>query len=485
MNPGEPLRLDRLSPTLWRRVSELFDQVIERPESERIPFIRELWAREPEAARELTAMLMAAAESERRKTITHASFQGILGEALAEPAASFQAGAQFGVWMLETCLGRGGMGEVWRARRNDGLYQASVAIKFLRTDAGNRKALAARFARERAVLARLNHPNIARFIDAGIQDEQAYIVLELIDGQPLIEYIRQNQPGLRRRIEIVRDLCQAIEHAHNQLVLHRDLKPSNVLITRQGEVKLLDFGVAGFIETPESEPHTKLTQLTGRALTLEYASPEQVAGEATTPASDVYSLGVLLFHLGTGNRPFAQHSSRAALEYALLNSDPPLASASIARGAEAERVVDHMPPPADAEKLDGDLDRIIGKAMRLNPSERYPSAAALAADLTAWLDDRPISFRQGERAHAIKLWIKRHRTATLAAAVSVLTGIILIGVLALELWQTRQALKSERQVNEALLQSLGPARHESLQRAEQASERPETRRRLRELMQKP
>jgi serine/threonine-protein kinase len=450
-----PVQLDKLSPELWRRVSKLFDDVIDLPETERIPFVRTLWATEPDVARELMAMLVAAAEVERTKAVGSEPFNAMLSEALAEKQSAFAAGHRFGAWTLDRCLGKGGMGEVWRARRADGLYQAEAAIKFLRTDAiANQRALVARFARERAVLARLNHPNIARLLDAGVHEGTAYLVLELIDGRPLLEHIRETRPGLAERVRMVREIALAVEHAHNQFVLHRDLKPSNVLVTRDGQTKLLDFGVAGLIERPEEEPHTKLTQLTGRALTLEYASPEQVAGDTTTPASDVYSLGVLLFHLATGNRPFAEHTSRAALEYALLNSDPPVPSQSIARSERARQVVDHLPPPEDARRLAGDLDEIIGRAMQLAPEKRYPTAAAFAADLTAWLEHRPTSFRRHDRMHRMRLWLDRHAGLAAAAAavsVAVLGVMIWLGFTALA---QRQALQAERQTAEVLARTI-------------------------------
>ncbi len=450
-----PVRLDKLSPEVWRRVSKLFDDVIDLPETERIPFVRTLWATEPDVARELMSMLVAAAEVERTKAVGSEPFNAMLSEALAEKQSAFATGHRFGAWTLDRCLGKGGMGEVWRARRADGLYQAKAAIKFLRTDAtANQRALVARFARERAVLARLNHPNIARLMDAGVHESTAYLVLELIDGRPLLEHIRESRPRLAERVRMVREIALAVEHAHNQFVLHRDLKPSNVLVTRDGQTKLLDFGVAGLIERPEEEPHTKLTQLTGRALTLEYASPEQVAGEATTPASDVYSLGVLLFHLATGNRPFAEHTSRAALEYALLNSEPPTASRSIATSERARQIVDYLPPPDDARRLAGDLDRIIAKAMQLAPEKRYPTAAAFAADLGAWLDRRPTSFRTHDRVHRARLWLERHAALAVAAGS---TGLIVLAVmawLAITVIAQRQELAAERAAAEAMARAI-------------------------------
>jgi eukaryotic-like serine/threonine-protein kinase len=228
-----------------------------------------------------------------------------------------------------------------------------------------------------------------------------------------------------------------VEHAHHQLVLHRDLKPSNVLVTADGQVKLLDFGIAGVLDDDADAPMTKLTQLTGRGLTLEYASPEQITGEPTMPASDVYSLGVLLFHLCTGNRPFATSSTRAALEYAVVHTDPPLASESLTMAKNAQGIADSIAPPPDAKRLRGDLDAIIRRAMRLNPSERYPTAARLAADLEAWMSNRPISLHAGERGYVAKLWLRRHWQVVAIASAATIAVVAALGV---SLWQRSNAI---------------------------------------------
>ncbi len=401
------MKLSELPPELWQRVSNLFDVVIDLDEKDRIPFIRAIWSEDPNVARELIALLVAAAKTEKTGKIAQDPFNSALNKALAEPAVGYVKGRKFGPWTLDVRLGQGGMGEVWRARRSDGLYKADAAIKLLRTDL-SQETLSKRFARERTVLARLNHPNIARLLDAGVEDGQAFIVLELVDGIPLLDYVKARAPELDQRLRLVRDITLAVEHAHNRHVLHRDLKPTNVLVTSDGQVKLLDFGIAGVLDNESDEPMTRLTQLTGRGLTLEYASPEQVTGDATMPASDVYSLGVVLFHLCTGNRPFAGSSTRAALEYAVANSDPPLASESLLGNTTTRHIVDQIPPPVDATRLRGDLDSIIRRAIRLNASERYPTAAALAADIDAWLSAKPVSLRVDDRAYAARLWLKRH-----------------------------------------------------------------------------
>ena len=436
----EAMKLSELPPELWQRVSDLFDEVLELDERERINYIRTLWIDEPQVASELVALLVAAANVDKTMTLAQLPFNSVLSEALAEPGIGYKAGRRFGAWTLESCLGQGGMGEVWRAVRSDGLYKAAVAIKLLRVDLPH-DTLTRRFARERVVLARLNHPHIARLLDAGVEDGQAFIVLELIHGTPLLDYVAAHASTLQSRLRLIRDIAEAVEHAHNHLVLHRDLKPSNVLVTPDGKVKLLDFGIAGVLDDASAEPMTKLTQLTGRGLTLEYASPEQVTGGATMPASDVYSLGVLLFHLCTGNRPFAGSSTRAALEYAVIHNDPPLASATIAtpQAKGAKKIVDQIVPPVDAYRLRGDLDAIISRAIRLAPEDRYPTASAFAADLDAWMSQRPTSRHAGDRAHITRLWFKRHWKLTTVVAASVVAVIAALGV---SLWHRSNALST-------------------------------------------
>ncbi len=441
---SDPLNLQTIPQQTWQRVSDLFDEVIELAEGDRITFIRKLWGTEPQVASELAALLVAAAKVEKAPKLEQAPFDSMLSDALARQNAAnaaYKPGQKFGPWTLEECIGQGGMGEVWRAKRSDGLYKASAALKIVRSDLSNEK-LSARFRRERVVLARLNHPNIARLLDAGIEQNQPFIVLELVKGMPMLDYVTAHTKTLSDRLRLIRDIALAVEHAHSQLVLHRDLKPSNVLVTADGQIKLLDFGIAGVLDSSSEEPMTKLTQLTGRGLTLEYASPEQITGEPTVAASDVYSLGVLLFHLCTGNRPFATSSTRAALEYAMVNSDPPRPSASIAtKNADPTNpaLVDQINPPVDAYRLRGDLDAIITRAMRLAPAERYQTAAALAADLDAWMSERPTSLHAGDRAHATRLWFKRHWKIVGVISTAV---VLVVAALGVSLWQRSVAIDS-------------------------------------------
>ena len=453
----------------WPRVSALLDLAYEMDSAARAQFLATVTAEDAELGAELARFLLAIDASQTNLvTADSAPFTALLSEALmlaTQQGSPNSAGDQFGAWTLVEKLGAGGMGEVWRAQRSDGLFQGTAAIKLLRSDLPADK-LAARFARERAVLARLNHPNIARLLDAGIANNQAYIVLELVRGLPLLAYADSNAPTVADRVRLIRDLTRAVEHAHSQLVLHRDLKPSNVQVTENGSAKLLDFGIAAALdEATQNETTPNLTQLTGRGLTLEYAAPEQILGEPTVAASDVYSLGAMLFHLLTGQRPFAGNANRATLEFAAVHTEAPRAStaqssfvgaakAAIpqANGSTADATdrrarrsydtghnSDHIAPPLDTQKLKGDLDAIIAKALRKSPAERYPTASAFAADLDAWLAQTPISIRAEDRSYRNRLWFKRNwKLATVSgvAITAVLAG------LSVALWQ-RSVAKAE------------------------------------------
>lgn len=475
----------------WPRVSALFDaydDIDANDISSRDAFLREVRKREPEVATELEALLAAVARSHPLAstggTTTQSAataFDDLLSAALDETEATLRPGLRFGPWTTTRRVGTGGMGEVWHAERNDGLYAASVAIKVLRSDV-SAVTLASRFARERAVLARLDHPNITRLLDAGVANGQAFLVLEFVDGTPLVDYVASHAPTVAARVRLIRDITRAVEHAHSQLVLHRDLKPSNVLVTASGAVKLLDFGIAAALDEIATTPASNAaTQIGGRGLTLEYAAPEQVVGEPTVAASDVYSLGVMLFQLLTGDQPFASGSNksagthRAALEYAVVHTEAPRAStvAAIAPVATtATSLYSHVnlrtsqnggfTPPHDHRTISGDLDAIIAKALRKSPAERYLTATGFAADLDAWLAQTPISVRAEERSYRTRLWFRRNWK--LAAVGSVALVAVLVG-LGVSLWQRNIALAEAARANTVadylggLIQSASPDNH--------------------------
>lgn len=441
----------------WPHVSALLDQALDLDGNERREFLDALYESDPDIAAEVSKMLPAVSAAvlagEQHSQHPAAAIQAppyatLLAEALAAAdgdASGANAGMRFGAWTLVAKLGRGGMGEVWRAERSDGMYDGVAAIKLLRSDLPAAR-LAARFAREREVLARLNHHNIARLLDAGVANDQAYIVLELVNGAPLLEYVAVHAPTLASRVRLLRDIALAVEHAHSQLVLHRDIKPSNVLVDAEGNAKLLDFGIAAALDVANSDTESSnLTQLTGRGLTLEYAAPEQILGERTVPASDVYSLGVMLFHLVAGQRPFAASANRAALEFAIVHDEAPRASNSASAANAAFPAFDILPRPTDASSARGDLDAIIAKALRKSVLDRYASATAFASDLDQWLSRAPISIKAEDRGYRMRLWFRRNWIVATFGAVA--ATAVVVG-LAASNWQRSEAVQAAARAKE-------------------------------------
>lgn len=438
---------------LWPKASALFDQLSELDPGVRAGTLANVRAQDAALA-DAVEMLLArtppvqsAPRIPRELSASRATerngraFDALLRDALHEPGHQYRSGDRFGAWTLIAPLGRGGMGEVWRAKRSDGLYDGEAAIKLLRTDLPAER-LAARFARERSVLARLNHPNIARLLDAGVggdDGKQAFLVLELVEGVPFETYLRNHAQDARARVALLRDLTNAVGYAHSQLVLHRDIKPSNVLVDRDGRVKLLDFGIAAEIGDEAVEQTTSsLTQLTGRGLTLEYAAPEQVIGEPTSAASDTYSLGALLYYALTGVHPFAEASNRAALNRAVLEQSPIRPRERVAQRNRNQANSANPVEDFAAAIISDDLDAIVSKSLRKSSADRYPTAQSFSADLNAWLAREPISIRADDRAYRWRLWFGRNRAVAIASAVA--TVAVLIGA-ATSLVQRNNALE--------------------------------------------
>lgn len=317
-----------------------------------------------------------------------------------------QPGAEFGPYRLVRQLAVGGMGAVWLAERIDGLVKRPVALKLPR-GAWRRLGLAERMAREREILASLDHPHIARLYDAGIApDGQPYLALEYVDGRPIDQYCRDEQLDVEARLRLFQQVVSAVSHAHARLVVHRDLKPSNILVTSEGQVRLLDFGIAKLLEQ-SADRDSALTEVVGRALTPDYASPEQISGVPIGTASDVYSLGVVLYELLTGARPYRlKRDSPAALEEAILEAEPPRPS--------------HVVDGALRKALGGDLDWIIARAMQKEPDQRYPSADAFGADIERHLRQQPVEAAAPSAAYLLGKFARRHRVGLAISAVVML-----------------------------------------------------------------
>jgi hypothetical protein len=318
-------------------------------------------------------------------------------------------GTRVGPYRLERRIGAGGMGSVWLARRADGLFERAVALKLPHRGMFGAD-LAERMSRERSILATLEHPHIARLYDAGLTaDGQPFLALEYVEGLPIDEYCRANHLALEPRLRLFLQVADAVAAAHARLIVHRDLKPANIMVTREGYVRLLDFGIAKLLDQA-AEPASGLTQLSMHALTPDYASPEQILGQPVTIAADVYSLGVVLHELLTGARPYKlERNSRGALEDAILEAEPVRPSATEAPQARALR---------------GDLDTIVLKALHKKPEDRYPTVNAFADDIRRHLGGLPVLAQPDSAWYRTSRFVRRNR---LAVGASVVVALALVG----------------------------------------------------------
>jgi serine/threonine-protein kinase len=404
----------------------LLDDLLELPEDARAPHLARLADTAPEVHARLVRLLKASAAVE--DTAFFAGAGGAVRQAPAWRAApSLRAGDLLGPYRLLRELGQGGMSVVWLAERTDGLARRQVAVKL--PHAGPACAnLAERFAREQDVLAGLVHPHIARLYDAGsLPSGQPFIVLELVEGLPVTTYCDEHALSVAERLRVFLQVVAAVDHAHRHLVVHRDLKPSNILVDRQGQVKLLDFGIAKLLDE-QTRQRAPLTQAAGCALTPQYAAPEQVANAAVSTATDVYALGVVLHELLTGRGPYADVGASAiAIGHAVLTAEPTAPSrAALDDAAAAARAL------RDAGQLRaclrGDLDTIVLKALRKAPGDRYGSVERLGDDLGRFLARRPITARRASVAHRLRLFASRHRAAGAAGALGVVAALALAAV---------------------------------------------------------
>ena len=355
-----------------------------------------------------------------------------------------QPGAIIGPYRLLRSIGAGGMGAVWLAERADGLFQRQVALKLPRS-AWPRADLVERMARERDILAALTHANIARLYEAGITaGGRPYLALEYVEGRTIDAYCAGERLDVHARVRLFLQVIEAVAYAHARLVVHRDLKPSNMLVTKEGQVHLLDFGIAKLLEEG-SVRDTRLTELSGRPHTPEYASPEQIAGGPLGIASDIYSLGVVLYELLAGTRPYKlQHESIGALEAAVLETDPDPPSAAVRE-------------PALRKVLRGDLDTIVLKALKKRPADRYATVNALGDDLERYLSGRPVLARPDSSWYRLSKFVRRNALAVGAASI-VIVSLTVFGVVSA--WQAsvlaeqRRIAQTERDTAEQVVRLL-------------------------------
>jgi serine/threonine-protein kinase len=414
---------------LWREALAQLEELLEQPPGQRAELLAGIGRTQPQ----LHSMLMSLLDADQR-----AGRAGFL-EPPQPGTHALAAGSQLGPYRIESSLGAGGMGEVWLASRDDGLYQGQVAIKTLHPYYGG-GALRERFLREALILGRLQHPGIARLLDAGVAaDGGVYLVLEYVRGLPIDAWCDQQRLGVPARLRLFLEACAAVSHAHANLVVHRDIKPSNILVTGDSQVKLLDFGIAKLLEPDTPAGGAELTRMTGRIFTPEYAAPEQILGEPITTATDVYALGVLLHVLLSGTRPHGISGNPVEVERAVLHDQPVRASAAVAQDGASVAEARSTTAARLRRDLAGDLDNIIARALQKSPPQRYASVPALAEDVRRHLAHQPILARAESVAARTRKFIRRHRGGVAAAVLVVLAlGAGVAGV-----WWQAQAARTE------------------------------------------
>jgi non-specific serine/threonine protein kinase/serine/threonine-protein kinase len=382
-----------MTPEEWRRVKEIFDEVAEKSPAERLAFLMEASGGDATLIEEVESLLR-----------SHDS----AGDFIESAAGSaLRTGTSIGPYRIVQVIGEGGMGMVYQAVRVDDLYRKLVALKVVRLGVCSPVALR-RFETERHILAHLDHPNIAKLLDGGTTSEgQPYFVMDFIAGTPIDEYCEREKLPLRKRLELFLTVCSAVQYAHQNFIVHRDIKPGNIMVTAEGAIRLLDFGIAKLLDpdAPGSAPAPDTT--TGyQMMTPEYASPEQLCGGPVTAASDTWALGVLLYLMLTGKKPFEFASRSVHDVYAVIRDTEPRKPSAVAL-------------PGRARLLRGDLDNILLMSLRREPERRYTSAEQFAVDIQRYLTGMPVSAREDTFSYRAGKFVNRHKGAVIAAGLAV------------------------------------------------------------------
>ncbi|MEM7351734.1 MAG: serine/threonine-protein kinase [Acidobacteriota bacterium] len=441
-----------MTPERWHEIKEVFLGSLDRPASERPEFLAGACAGDSDLQQQVEALL---ADHE-------------LADTFIEPPPQVdnslpKSGREIGPYRILEKIDEGGMGAVYLAKRADAQYSQQVAIKLIRRGMAS-ELLVARFRQERQILAHLDHPGIARLLDGGTtDDDQPYLVMEFIEGEPINDYCERHHLTIEQRLELFRKVCAAVHYAHQNLVIHRDIKPNNILVTVTGEPKLLDFGTAKLLEPALAEPGLASTLTGQRLMTPEYASPEQLRAEPITTASDVYALGVVLYELLTGRRPyrFASRHSPEVLRV-VCEQEPEKPSTAVSRPAtevvegEAGDNADRATPVTPSRtrhglavklsrRLRGDLDNIVLMALRKEPERRYASVEQLSEDLRRHLEGLPVVARRDTWPYHLGKFVGRHRFGVTASLLAILTVFVAAMT---AFWQARLAererLKAEQ-----------------------------------------
>jgi serine/threonine-protein kinase len=405
----------------WPEIRALFDKLVEFDPAQWRDALEKAVPDDPKLRNEVLALLTAHKAAECNVSVLverHPTLMDAAVEHDSRRLAERWVGRQIGSWRISRVLGQGGMGQVYLAERNDGEYNQQAAIKLLRGADSDETAFA-RFMAERQILAQLQHPGIARLLDGGRDPELGpWFALEYVDGVPLTTWCDTRKLGIRERVNLFLDVCAAVAYAHERLIVHRDLKPANILVDSRGQVKLLDFGIAKLLDAKSDQTGTFV-----RMFTPDYAAPEQVLGDRVTTATDVYSLGVILYELLTGQRPYriAEQNS-AAVQQAVLTHRPPRPSAAVTQNGKSAANLQALAsrrgatPPQLRARLQGDLDAIVLKSLRKEPDARYGSIPSFVRDLRDMLAHRPVSARRGGWSYQAGRFLRRNATTVVLSA---------------------------------------------------------------------
>jgi eukaryotic-like serine/threonine-protein kinase len=401
-----------MTPQSWRRVGELFHQAVEIPTQHQLEWVQTC-SDDPEVRRELTSLLES--DREAREGFVHDKIKAGVVD-FVEHNAQVRTPGRAGPYKLVREIGRGGMGTVYLGERDDEQYSIDVAVKLV-TPGMDTAFVLQRFRRERQILASFDHPHIARLLDGGTtEDGLPFIVMEYVEGLPITTYCRQHTLDVEQRLRLFLDVCAAVEYAHRHFVVHRDIKPSNILVTEGGVAKLLDFGICKLLYSDPLPTGDTLTE--GRMLTPDYASPEQIRGSATTIASDIYSLGAVLYEVLTGAKPH-RFANGTLLEIERTICEEPVTRPSLA-----------VTDPILARRLAGDLDTILLRTMHRDGGRRYPTVEEFAADLRRHLSNLPVKAVPDTLAYRFGKFLRRQGSAVAiigAALAAILGGAMILG----------------------------------------------------------
>jgi serine/threonine-protein kinase len=438
----------------WQRVEELWDQLIDADAETRAERLREIATEDADLADRLDRLLKASRDSggllDRPvwEVVPDLLSEPPTGDAAESGSTQLEEGeSMVGPYRIVREIGRGGMGAVYLAVRADDQYRKEVAIKLVSADRHNSRRIR-RFLRERQILATLEHPHIARLLDGGVTDRGVpYLVMEYVTGRRLDRYCDDERLTVPERLRLFEDVCRAVHYAHTKLVVHRDLKPGNVMVADDGSVKLLDFGIAKLLDPEPDSSGETMTRAGGRVLTPEYASPEHLQGEPVGTASDVYSLGVLMYELLAGRRPFEEADSLRDLERAVCSETPRRPSQTVEEDPESDLVARNRSTTLARLKrsLSGDVDNIVLSALRKEPERRYSSARSLVDDIERHLTGFPVRARPDTIRYRSRKFVRRHRVVLAAGGLALAA---LIAGLAGTAWQGRRAAVEAAKANE-------------------------------------